>query len=108
MTKGKYERTEAYRAVMSAALKGRHLSAEHRARISASMRRETVSYSGVHYRLRAERGLAREYPCADNCGEQAVSWAYKEPHGFSVNLDDYRPLCWPCHMQRDLSTKETP
>lgn len=106
MTKGQYERTEAHRAVMSAAMKGTPRSADHRAKLRAAMRREEVGYWAIHTRLRVERGPAKEYACANNCGRQAMSWAYKEPHGFSADLEDYRPLCWPCHTQQDRSGEE--
>ena len=70
------------------------------------MTRAPSSYVAVHRRLRKERGPARDHACAE-CGQQAAEWAYSNAavdeldaggaYGHSENLDEYRPLCKPCH-----------
>lgn len=68
-----------------------------------------VGYAGVHYRLRRERGPAREYLCS--CGRQADEWAYddRDPQElrdqkgrpYSLDLDHYQAKCLPCHRRFD-------
>lgn len=75
----------------------------------------TVGYAAAHYRVRAAKGKASQYPCAEDPTHMAEEWAYKgtsdqEQTGFlpykgrkgqsavtqvswSPNPDDYRPLC---------------
>lgn len=72
------------------------------------------SYSATHQRLRKRSGRASEYRCV-KCGNAAAQWAYQ--HGskheqvelvdgvllpFSSNLDDYAPMCVPCHKRMDM------
>lgn len=69
---------------------------------------------GVHGRVFRERGRAKDHFCA-NCGEPAKEWAYDHqdpnekisPGGYpySLDIDHYEPLCWPCHRRMDLGLK---
>ncbi len=57
-------------------------------------------YSNNHHRTYRERGKAREYLCAQNCGRQATQWA--QTHGTDgTSSGDYRPLCRSCHAKYD-------
>lgn len=72
--------------------------------------REVVGYFGVHSRVKRARGSASGYPCRE-CGEPAYGWAYTnddpaeltdvEGRRFSLDLDRYVPMCWPCHIRFD-------
>jgi hypothetical protein len=74
---------------------------------------DRVGYAGVHYRIRIERGPAREYDCL-HCEGPAREWALNhdtpaerlrsgtEGETFSLNTADYLPLCTPCHRKYDL------
>jgi hypothetical protein len=58
------------------------------------------NYSAKHKRVSRTRGAARNYPCADECGRQAMDWALI--HGRDGrDPDSYRPLCRSCHMVYD-------
>jgi len=67
---------------------------------------DDVSYSGLHYRIRAERGPASQHSCAD-CGRQAADWSYdntgidekvsEEGLLYSTDITQYSPRCKPCH-----------
>ena len=93
--------------------------AARRARLAAAPL--VPSYNVVHARLRRKKGKARERVCAGLCGAQAVEWSYnhsgvEELHelrkgrsvSYSADLEQYDPLCKPCHHLRDGSsiTKE--
>lgn len=69
-----------------------------------------ITYSRAHARVRAVRGSASGYIC--RCGEPAEDWAYQHSAGdeeirtnggppYSLNLDDYAPMCRACHIQFD-------
>lgn len=67
-----------------------------------------MSYMAMHNRLRQWRGSARDYSCP--CGKRAQEWAYQgsrhervDPEGrrYSVNPDDYAPMCHRCHRLLD-------
>jgi hypothetical protein len=64
---------------------------------------ENPTYNAVHRRLRKYRGKATEHLCG--CGAQAQAWAYvgvrDGDRPYSTNLDDYKPMCWPCHVEYD-------
>lgn len=75
-------------------------------------RKEVLSYTGAHKRVQAFRGKATEYVC-NHCGEPASHWSVQlervlvvyedhEGHPYSVEPDDYDPLCVPCHKAYDL------
>lgn len=71
-----------------------------------------TTYYGMHDRVIAERGPAKDHPCA-HCGYYvpADNWAYDHsdryerlsPEGFPWSLDVHRyiPLCLPCHYRFD-------
>jgi hypothetical protein len=81
-----------------------------------------VNYMGAHMRLRAMRGMARDYDCVQ-CGMQAKDWALirggvrevvstrvvQNKQGedctrvcvFSTNPLDYQPMCRRCHVHMD-------
>ena len=76
-------------------------------------------YRAVHNRLRRVRGKAVEYRC-EFCGGQAGEWALDNASPrvirgdvegkvltWSEHLDDYRPLCIPCHRRYDLRADST-
>ena len=66
----------------------------------------------MHKRLRRQRGNAKDFTCP--CGKPALDWAYQYTAGdqelrgvdgkgpYSVNLDDYLPMCRACHRRFDL------
>lgn len=61
---------------------------------------EYAAYGWVHADLKAERGPASNYPCAD-CGEPASDWSFDRHTGYSWDLSRYAPRCKPCHTRRD-------
>jgi hypothetical protein len=77
-------------------------------------RQETISYFGIHRRIKRDRGLASEHTCAD-CGRRAQQWSYDgtdpaelhyDPPGkrrlsYSMDLSRYQPRCRSCHYKRD-------
>ena len=85
-------------------------------RVYEQNKTEEPSYRGMHFRLERMRGKASEYEC-ENCGEQAAEWAllpgaathstYRKDKGryyhFSLDLDDYVPLCRKDHRIMDLN-----
>lgn len=73
------------------------------------------TYLGMHADLKKRRGAAANYRCP--CGQQAQEWALKpsveprtDPDGrkFSGHLDDYQPMCVPCHRKMDLRKEQCP
>jgi len=71
---------------------------------------DQVGYSGLHIRLRKERGSAGNYKCV-HCGGDAKHWAYDhtdpaeqtdEAYGvYSTDMSRYIPLCVSCHRVFD-------
>jgi len=70
-----------------------------------------MSYMAVHNRLRERRGSARSYTCP--CGKQAQEWSYQgsehervdaQGRRYSVNPDDYAPMCFRCHRLMDKAS----
>lgn len=72
-------------------------------------------YEGAHGRLRLERGRAKEHDCVE-CGGPAHEWALKADAtdllfselgarktltAYSLNFDDYQPMCRDCHKAYD-------
>jgi site-specific recombinase XerD len=92
---------------------GEHPGDNYRRRSGADHHRwtETPSRAAVHIRLRKARGKAADFPCV-KCGQPAKEWALQnfvgtlpDPQGpYSTNLDDYAPMCWPCHRRWDLDS----
>lgn len=79
-------------------------------------------YRAQHYRVRAARGKASEYPCAEpDCLQQACDWALKplddchgplavvchqrRPAWLSEDTSDYVPLCRAHHRARDAAAR---
>lgn len=69
------------------------------------------SYWLAHKWLRRERGSASSYQCRD-CSSEAGTWALRngcpgelrdDAGRYSMNLDDYDPMCYPCHMLMDAA-----
>jgi hypothetical protein len=73
-------------------------------------RGEDVGYYGIHDRLTAQRGPAKQHPCR-LCAQPATNWAYdhSDPNAkhdervgsYSTDLTFYIPLCFPCHWRLD-------
>lgn len=75
------------------------------------------SYMAVHHRLWRTRGRAKGKPCLGGCGGVADQWAYmhtdpnevtgptkagrEDARVYSLDLDHYSPLCYPCHVRLD-------
>lgn len=57
-------------------------------------------YSSNHQRVYRNRGAARDYPCAHNCGRQATQWAYQHDTD-ATEPANYAPLCRSCHAKYD-------
>jgi hypothetical protein len=79
----------------------------------ANWRGDRVTYSGLHVRLRDQRGGASGHPC-QTCGKPAQDWAYdhsdpdelRDPgtgSPYSTDLERYVPLCHACHIRFDRS-----
>lgn len=71
---------------------------------------DSVTYNGMHSRLRINRGRAKDQQCID-CGNRAKHWSYNhnDPQEFSsdeglysTDLQCYSPRCVPCHKAFDL------
>lgn len=113
------------RRKLSESQRGRQFSDEHRQRISEARmgiaRAERsprwldgeANYWVVHRRVMRAKGKAREYPCY-LCGKDAEQWALdhscsstyvEEIDGkdwiYSLDIDDYYPLCRACHRKAD-------
>jgi hypothetical protein len=70
------------------------------------------AYHRVHNRLRYHKGSPSNHQCED-CGNTASSWSLstfvnveygikdRRTYPYSLNLNDYRPRCYPCHGQFD-------
>lgn len=68
-----------------------------------------MNYYQMHRALDASRGKASSHHC--RCGEPAQDWAYQHTAGedelvedglpFSLNPDDYEPMCRSCHAELD-------
>jgi hypothetical protein len=92
----------------------------HRDRISAARRAmfgDPSDYTTAHFRIRRDRGRAREHACV-SCGRAAVDWALKadaptewlRSNGrlwFSIRTSDYEAKCRACHY-RDDSARRRP
>jgi 5-methylcytosine-specific restriction endonuclease McrA len=90
---------------------------EHLERMRESFTRRTIpplriTYGSAHSRVRDVRGPAKEYTCL-SCGGQAKDWAVNHVGGkalttdvytgmmYSIDPDDYIPLCRRCHKLFD-------
>ena len=70
---------------------------------------DDIGYSGMHDRLRRNRGAASTHPC-QQCGRPARDWAYthdcpnerlSEEGPYSTDQTRYVPLCGSCHQRAD-------
>lgn len=89
---------------------------------SSRWKGDNIRYSTAHRRVTSQRGAAREHPCS-GCGGEAQSWAYRggsskelvEDRGpgakvkrivrYSPDPADYDPMCWSCHVRKDLAER---
>lgn len=75
-------------------------------------RGDAAGYQAAHHRIWDERGKARLYSCA-HCGERAAEWAFNHEtrvrkvdecgRPYSLDANDYMPLCRSCHRRYDRS-----
>jgi hypothetical protein len=79
-------------------------------------RKQTVSYWGMHSRVRLAKGSASNYPCID-CNKPANDWTHNyycedvlygkgrknrpNLNPYCLHLEHYEPRCTPCHMYLD-------
>lgn len=74
-------------------------------------RGDEISYSGMHMRLKRERGYAADLGCV-SCGLAARHWSYSnsDPNDrideitglrYSTDMDHYDPRCVSCHSLYD-------
>lgn len=71
---------------------------------------QSATYSGIHAALKRVRGKASAYRCI-KCANGAHEWALvatgdnlprsQGGQAFSLNLDDYAPMCRGCHRRHD-------
>jgi len=75
----------------------------------------STGYSGMHSRIRTDRGPASTHPCTD-CGHQAAQWSYDHADPderadsdgvvaglpYSLDLAHYDARCVSCHKLFDL------
>ena len=65
-----------------------------------------MTHVAAHHTIRKLKGKASAYDCVQ-CGGQAMDWAYvhgPDTYGlreFSLDLDDYVPMCKACHRKYD-------
>ena len=82
-------------------------------RSSATKRSREPGYSSLHKRLAGERGPACGFLCVE-CGADAEGWAWThrisddtrwaaDGRGYSLNAEDYAPMCVSCHRRFDVS-----
>ena len=57
-----------------------------------------ISKRQIHWRIQRLKG--KPDTCT-HCGKKAVDWANKD-HKYSLNPNDYIPLCRKCHMNYDF------
>jgi hypothetical protein len=80
-----------------------------------------IGYRGAHVRVVVARGPAREYTCIACWTAPAQTWALRrtaldtltERHNgrvvpYSLDLDDYVPMCRPCHSTYDAKHLDQP
>lgn len=78
--------------------------------------KEVVTYWQAHKRVSAQRGKPTTHTCS--CGAQAKQWALIHGRGtheqtirgydlpYSLDVDDYQPMCVPCHKRYDLGRED--
>ena len=79
--------------------------------------RDVVGYFGAHARVRDRYGLAALYGC-ELCPHQAAEWALPPSLAaevcpvtglrYSLEPEDYMPLCASCHRRLDRSNPAVP
>jgi hypothetical protein len=80
-------------------------------------RRYALSYSGMHRRVRVERGSAKRQRCVD-CDGRAYEWSYDHTDPdeceevvrgylvtYSLDAAYYTPRCKSCHVRYDKARK---
>lgn len=72
---------------------------------------DSVTYAGVHQRLRQWLGSASLFACYA-CGNRANQWAYQHcstderlwgSMPYSNDINDYEPMCASCHKRMDCA-----
>ncbi|WP_136057286.1 hypothetical protein [Microbacterium sp. K24] len=72
---------------------------------------DDIGYSGMHSRVRRQRGRARDHACID-CGGPASQWSYDRRDEnarasafgpYSLDVAHYEPRCVRCHKEFDLT-----
>lgn len=86
---------------------------------NAGHRKEVPGYTAAHNRVRRARGKASDFECVGTCGGMANEWALsadatdlhfaseragRKPHAYSLNINDYQPMCGDCHRAYDAET----
>jgi len=81
-------------------------------------KKQTVTYWGMHSRLKINKGYASEHLCI-GCGEAAADWSWDgvcddikygvaksgrpSLNPYCLHLEHYNPRCTDCHMKLDRS-----
>lgn len=76
------------------------------------LRSESVTYGGIHQRVKRDHGVPSLHQCVD-CGKQAADWSYdhrdpaplfsEEGLIYSASVEHYQPRCKSCHKRFDLA-----
>lgn len=69
-------------------------------------RRQSLQYRSRHQRVRNRRGSPSRQSCA-HCGAPARDWATIHGRDGMDPLEDYMPLCRPCHLAYDDRSEDT-
>jgi hypothetical protein len=74
--------------------------------------KDVVTYQQAHKRVQVARGKASSHKCSE-CGKQAHQWSLQHDrvsvpyddgkgHPYSLDVDDYEPMCTACHRTADM------
>lgn len=75
----------------------------HRGKRNAMWQGNDVSYNRAHGRIDALKG-GKKGTCEECKTQRYTEWAFLGPNGeYSLNPDEYRELCVPCHRALDKS-----
>lgn len=74
--------------------------------------KEFLGYSGIHRRLKTQRGEAARYECVD-CSDAATEWSYRggcseelrDGLAYCPHTDCYEPRCKACHTRFDIRVR---
>lgn len=89
--------TEETKRKLSKALKNKYLGEK-----SSQWKGDNASYTAFHSWIRRRKGAPKicEF-CKTTNKERELCWANKD-HSYKRNIDDFIPLCYPCHKKYDL------